>query len=320
MITLDTLAHLHLLLNHVPTIGMVAGIGILLLALIRRNDHLKHVSFELLFVVALITLPAYLSGVAAQQAIQERPDISETRMVMHHDAALWGFLMMQFTGLAAWIGLWQFRRRSQPKTAITAAVLALSTITVAAMGVAANIGGEIRHPEIRLVEDDPAAEAVATAAAGWFSSTGIRDVVTTTPWVWPAGETLHFIALCVIFGVLLAVNLRVLGFMKSLPFAFFHRLLPWAVLGFGVNLVTGMLFFIGASDQYTENVSFYWKVLFLMIAGVDLLYLTVVRKTWELEPGDDTPATEKLIAVSAIGAWVAVIFFGRMLPFLGNAF
>jgi uncharacterized membrane protein len=316
MITLDTLAHLHLLLNHVPTIGMVAGIGILLLALVRRNDHLKHVSFELLFVVALLTLPAYLSGVAAQQAIQNRPDVSETRIVMHHDAALWGFLMMQFTGLAAWIGLWQFRRRSQPRGAITVAVLVLSAFTVAAMGVAANIGGEIRHPEIRVDQADP----VAAATTGWFSSAGIRDMVTTTPWVWPAAETLHFIALCVIFGVLVAVNLRVLGFMKSLPFSFFHRLLPWGVLGFGVNLVTGMMFFIGAPDQYTENVSFYWKVVFLMIAGVDLLYLTVVRKTWELESGDDTPATEKLIAISAIGAWVAVIFFGRMLPFLGNAF
>jgi uncharacterized membrane protein len=316
MITLDTLAHLHLLLNHVPTVGMAAGIGILLLALVRRNDHLKHVSFELLFVVALLTLPAYLSGVAAQQAIQDRPDVSEPRMVMHHDAALWGFLMMQFTGLAAWIGLWQFRRRSQPRGAVTVAVLVLSAFTVAAMGVAANIGGEIRHPEIRVDQADP----IAAATPGWFSSTAIRDAVTTTPWVWPAGETLHFIALCAIFGVLLAVNLRVLGFMKSLPFSFFHRLLPWAVLGFGVNLVTGMLFFIGASDQYTENVPFYWKVVFLMVAGVDLLYLTVVRKTWELESGEDTLATEKLIAVSAIGAWVAVIFFGRMLPFLGNAF
>jgi uncharacterized membrane protein len=318
--TLDTLAHLHLLLNHVPTVGTVAAIGILLLALVRRNDHLKHVSFELFFVVALLTLPAYLSGVAAHQAIQDRPDVSATRIVLHHDAALWGFLLMQFTGLAAWLGLWQFRRRSQPRGAVTGAVLVLSACTVAAMGLAANIGGEIRHPEIRVDQADPAAEAVAPAAAGWFSSTGIRDVVTNTPWLWPAGETLHFIALCVIFGVLLALNLRVLGLMKSLPYSFFHRLLPWAVLAFGVNLVTGMLFFIGAPDQYTENVSFYWKVLFLMIAGVDLLYLTVVRKTWELEPGDDTPVTEKLIAVSAIGAWVAVIFFGRMLPFLGNAF
>jgi uncharacterized membrane protein len=313
--TLDTLAHLHLLLNHVPTIGMVAALGVLLLALVRRNDHLKHVSFELFFVIALLTLLAYLSGVAAQQAIQNLPDVSEARMIIHHDAALWGFLMMSLTGFVAWLGLWQFRRQSQPQGWITIAVLLLAAVTVTAMGVTANIGGEIRHPEIRLDQSD-----AVMPVAGWFSSVGIRELVTGTPWIWPAAETLHFIALCLILGVLLAVNLRLLGLMKTLPFAFFHRLLPWAVLGIGVNLATGMMFFISAPDQYTENVSFYWKVLFLLIAGVDLLYLTVVRKAWELESGEDTPATEKLIAASAIGAWVAVIFFGRMLPFLGNAF
>ena len=317
---LETLAHMHLLLNHVPTVGMVTALGVLLLALVRQNDHLKHVSFELLFVIALVTLPAYLSGVAAQQAIQNLPDVSEARIVTHHDAALQGFLLMQLTGFVAWLGLWQFRRHSRPQGWTTAAVLALAAVTVSVMGLAANIGGEIRHPEIRFDQGDAAAEAIVPAASGWLSSEGIRALVTETPWIWPAAETLHFIALCLIFGVLLGVNLRLLGFMKTLPYAFFHRLLPWAVLGFGVNLTTGMLFFIGAPDQYTENISFYWKVLFLLVAGVDLLYLTVVRKTWELESGDDTPAIEKLIAASAIGAWVAVIFFGRMLPFLGNAF
>ncbi len=133
-------------------------------------------------------------------------------------------------------------------------------------------------------------------------------------------ETLHFIGMCLVFGVLLAVNLRLLGAMKGLPYALFHRLLPWAILGFGVNLVTGMMFFISVPTQYTENVSFYWKVAFLMVAGADLLYLTVFRKAWALEPGDDSRLADKVIALSAIGAWMCVIFFGRMLPFLGNAF
>ena len=155
---------------------------------------------------------------------------------------------------------------------------------------------------------------------GWFTSGSITEFVTATPWVWPAAETLHFIGLCLVFGVFLAINLRLLGVMKGLPFAFFHRLLPWAVLAFGVNLVTGMLFFISAADQYTENVPFYWKVLFLLIAGADLLYLTVRGDAWALESGEESRPAEKLIAASAIGAWVGVIFCGRMLPFLGNAF
>ncbi len=314
---LATLAHLHLLLNHVPTIGTVAGLGVLLLALVRRNDHLKHASYELFFVIALLTLPAYLSGVAAQQAIQGGADVSDARIVTHHDAALRGFLLMQFTGLAAWLGLWQFRRRSRPEVWTSAAVLVLAVMTVALMGLAANLGGEIRHPEIRL---QPDAEVILSETPGWFTSGSITEFVTGTPWVWPAAETLHFIGLCLVFGVLLAINLRLLGVMKALPFAFFHRLLPWAVLAFGVNLVTGMLFFISAANQYTENVPFYWKVAFLLIAGADLLYLTVRRDAWALESGEESRPAEKVIAASAIGAWVCVIFFGRMLPFLGNAF
>jgi uncharacterized membrane protein len=314
---LADLAHFHLLLNHVPTVGMVAALGVLLLALIRSNDHLRHVSFELFFVIALLTLPAYLTGVAAQQAIAGGADVSEERIVMHHDAALLGFLLMQLTGFAAWLGLWQFRRYSRPEGWTSAAVLLLAIETVTMMGLAANLGGEIRHPEIRL---NPDAELIASEAPAWFTSGGIKDWVTSTPWVWPAAETLHFIALCLVFGVLLAVNLRLLGAMKALPYAFFHRLLPWAVLGFGVNLITGMLFFISAAEQYTENVPFYWKVAFLLVAGADLLYLTVVRKAWELAPGEDIRPADKLIAASAIGAWVGVIFFGRMLPFLGTAF
>jgi len=92
------------------------------------------------------------------------------------------------------------------------------------------------------------------------------------------------------------------------------------VLGFGLNLVTGMLFFIGSPDQYIENVAFHWKVVFLGLAGVHFLYLTVFRRTWMLNTGDEARSFEKVVAASALGVWAGVIFWGRMLPFLGTAF
>ena len=101
-----------------------------------------------------------------------------------------------------------------------------------------------------------------------------------SPWVWPASETVHFLGLSLSFGVLLAVNLRILGVMRQVPFADVHRLLPWGMLGFGANLITGMLFFIGQPKQYIDSAPFYWKVVFLMIAGANFLYLTVFKKAW----------------------------------------
>ena len=101
-----------------------------------------------------------------------------------------------------------------------------------------------------------------------------------SPWVWPASETVHFLGLSLSFGVLLAVNLRILGVMRRVPFADVHRLLPWGMLGFGANLITGMLFFVGQPKQYIDSAPFYWKVVFLMIAGANFLYLTVFNKAW----------------------------------------
>ena len=308
------ITHLHLLMNHVPTVGTVIGVGLFLLALVRRNEHLKHASLEVFFLIALATLPVYLTGVAAQQALQGRPDVSAAAIAAHHDAALLAFILMMLTGFVAWLALWQFRRHGRSAGWTTGAILLLAVLTLVVLAPAANIGGEIRHPEIKL-------DADAIAPAGvWISAAAVQDLVTTRPWVWPAAETLHFIGLSLLFGVLFAVNLRLLGGLRGVSFASLHRMLPWGMLGFGVNLITGMLFFIAAPEQYTNNAPFLWKIICLMVAGVDLLYLTVFDKIWALEPGDEAAMLDKAIAATAIVAWVGVIYWGRMLPFLGNAF
>jgi hypothetical protein len=78
-------------------------------------------------------------------------------------------------------------------------------------------------------------------------------------------------------GVVFLVDLRVLGVIKSVSFASLHRLLPWAAFGFGVNVVTGMLFFVGIpASTYTIR-AFYWKMAMVMLAGLNALYFTVVR-------------------------------------------
>jgi hypothetical protein len=196
------------------------------------------------------------------------------------------------------------------------AVLLLSAVTMTLMARAATIGGEIRHPEI-LVSPDA---ATVGAPTGWLTSGTIGDFVSQYPWVWPAAEALHFLGLCLVLGVLLAVNLRVLGAMKPLSFATLHRLLPWGMLGFGLNLATGMLFFVAATDQYTENIAFLWKVVFLVVAGAHFLYLTVFSGAWSLTIDADAAPLDKLVAAVGIGSWVGVIYWGRMLPFIGNAF
>jgi uncharacterized membrane protein len=308
------IAHLHLLLNHVPTVGTVVALGLLLLALVRRDAVLKHAAWEVLFLVAVLTLPAYVSGVAAHQKLRDLAEFSDIAMRSHQEAALAGFTVTELAGFAAWIALWQSRRRGRTAPGLVPAVTVLTVTAVALMSRAAYLGGGIHHSEIRASN---AVEAADTAQR--FVADSISLYMVDSTWAWPAAEAAHFLGLSLSFGVLLAVNLRILGVMRQVAFADVHRLLPWGMLGFGVNLLTGMLFLVGQPGQYTANAPFYWKVIFLMMAGANFLYLTVFKRAWTAE-GLHVGLADKAMAFGSLAAWLAVLYTGRMLPFIGNAF
>jgi hypothetical protein len=310
------LAHLHLIMNHVPTVGSVAALCLLFLGYARRNEHLKHVGLEVLFVIALLTLPVYVSGVAAHQELRPFKEVSDDAIRVHQDAALIGFIVMEFAGFVAWVALWQWRRHGRAAPGLVPAATVLLVLALAVMARAANLGGDIRHPEIL-------AGGVAAPAGDpqRFLTWSINQEAVYSRWAWPAAETVHFLGLSLSFGVLLAVNLRILGVMRQLPFADVHRLLPWGMLGFGANLITGMFFFVGQPGQYSSSEPFKWKVVFLVIAGANFLYLTVFRGPWV--SGDDrfdAGLGDKAMAILSFTSWLAVLYAGRMLPFLGKAF
>jgi len=175
------------------------------------------------------------------------------------------------------------------------------------------MGSEIRHPEI-------VPEGAADSNTEWVKTASIKGFVDTTAWAWPATETLHFIGLSLLLGVVLMINLRMLGVMKNVSYAALHRLLPWGMLGFAINLITGVVFFVTVPEQYTENIALHVKMILMLFGGVNVLYFTMFDQAWALKPGDDAPVTAKVVAVSTIILWVGVIFFGRMMPFIGGSF
>jgi hypothetical protein len=154
----------------------------------------------------------------------------------------------------------------------------------------------------------------------WLKSTKLASFVTFYAWVWPASETLHFIGLCLLFGVVLLVDFRMLGMMKGVPFAALHRLIRWGILGFIINFVSGVLFLVATPEQYLHNITFYLKMLFILLAGlnVSVFYLTVFEQMERLEAGEDAPFKAKVVAAVSIFLWVGVMFFGRMLPYIGK--
>src|SRR4026209_239894 len=107
---LADLAHVHMLLNHFPAVGMIVGLALLLLSFVRKNDHLRKASFEVIFLIALATMPVYVSGQAAAETVKGLWGVSAEAIVAHNDAALGSFVMMEITGFLAWLALWGVRR------------------------------------------------------------------------------------------------------------------------------------------------------------------------------------------------------------------
>jgi uncharacterized membrane protein len=306
--------HLHLLLNHFPTVGFVIGIGIFLVALIWKSDELKRTSLAFFFLSAALTIATYVSGNDAHEAIKEQPGVSEALVNAHETAALLAFAFMQATGFFSWIALWLLRRVSRLANWILAVVLVLSIVTFGLMARAANIGGDIRHPEIQQSPENPSAEAPPSFAREW------GKYVEGTTWVWPTAETLHFVGLCMLFAVVLTVDLRMLGVAKNIfSFAALYQLLPLGMLGFSINLATGMVFFVATPQQYTGFL-FFLKMALVVLGAVNVLYFMLFDEPWRVGEGDDAPLTSKIVAASAIAIWIGVLFCGHMLPFLGNSF
>ena len=73
------------------------------------------------------------------------------------------------------------------------------------------------------------------------------------PYVWPTCEILHYFGLSLLLGTVGLFDLRVLGLAKGIPPRTLHKLVPWGVAGYLLNVITGIMFFSGHPDQYFSH-------------------------------------------------------------------
>ncbi len=136
-------------------------------------------------------------------------------------------------------------------------------------------------------------------------------------WAFPICEAIHFIGLSVLMGSIAVIDLRLLGFARSMPARVIHQLLPWAWIGFATNLITGTLFYFTTPTFYYPNVAFRVKMVLILLAGVNALWfqLTVNRDVSNWPERADAPSQVKAMAGISLGLWVAVICFGRFIMY-----
>ena len=158
--------------------------------------------------------------------------------------------------------------------------------------------------------------------AQWLRATPASEWINSSTWIWPLCESLHFMGLSLLVGITGFFDLRLMGFFRRVSVSAARDLMPFALIGFAINVVTGLVFLTGLPEQYARNPVWWYKVGFLMLAGLNaLFYETRLSATvLALGPGSDTPTAVKLIGLVSLVSWFAVLYCGRMLAFIGDAF
>jgi hypothetical protein len=303
-------SHVHIILNHFPTVGLVLTLGLFVVALALDNVVMKRTSLVLFVMCAILGVPTFVTGNASMWALTEPPvsGIAKAVINAHRDWALYTLFGLAFTGVAAWLELWRYRQLGR-FSKLSLAVLIFSIITLGIMAETGHRGGQINHPEIRVATDvlpsDP------TAGLNQFVEHEINQVIWFVPW-----QTVHFFGYALIFGTAFAVSLRVLGFWKSVSFESVHRILPLGVFGVVTNVFSGMLILQADSSRYLNEITFVPKVIFITIGGIAVLYFSVSERLWRVKAGEDAPMGAKWVAAVVLLSWIGVIMGGRLLPYV----
>jgi uncharacterized membrane protein len=141
-------AHIHLLLNHIPVLGSIFALILLLYGMFSGNKTIQITSLVALVLVTLLSIPAYLSGEEAEHLVEHIIGVNKIAMDAHEDQAeiaFWILLMNGAIALGTLIPAIKTQILSRPLLWIN---LVLLVIVVALMARTGYTGGQIRHSEI----------------------------------------------------------------------------------------------------------------------------------------------------------------------------
>jgi hypothetical protein len=132
-------------------------------------------------------------------------------------------------------------------------------------------------------------------------------------------ESVHVWTLCVFFGLMMMVDLRLLGWtMRAVPVSeVLDRVLPWAIAGFVVMVISGTLLVLAIPLRSYQNLFFRGKMIMLVVAGLNAwlfhyrVYPTIVGKIADGIP----PKAVRVAGATSLALWIAIVFCGRMIAY-----
>jgi uncharacterized protein DUF6644 len=151
----------------------------------------------------------------------------------------------------------------------------------------------------------------------WCEATSLGTAIRTSPWAFAVIESVHLLALAVIGGAVLVVDMRMLGLgLKNQRIADVARnAFPWLVGSLVVMLLTGIGLFLSEPTKCYYSTPFWVKMTSLALA---ILFTFTVR--WKITRADDLrvrPVWYRLVALVSLALWFGVGAGGRWIGFSG---
>jgi hypothetical protein len=152
-----------------------------------------------------------------------------------------------------------------------------------------------------------------------LEGSGLAARLRDSLWLFPLIESTHVLGLALVFGTILVVDLRLLGFASSQrPFRrVAGDILKWTWVAFALTALTGTLMFTTNARVYYHNFFFRTKMLLLLLAGANMLVfeLTAGRRVERWEKASSAPPIGKAVAAFSLALWIGIICMGRIIGF-----
>ncbi len=144
-----TAVRLHLVFVHLPVVGCLIALAILLLAHKLREEIVFKIGYGILLFCTFSSVVAYISGGYAYEGLDSNPSIQSEQSDPHALIARAAFMLMVVAGVATLSVFLQYLQGEKPHLWHRRGILIAAFILVYLFAWAAHLGGRIRHEEIR---------------------------------------------------------------------------------------------------------------------------------------------------------------------------
>lgn len=152
----------------------------------------------------------------------------------------------------------------------------------------------------------------------WLENTAVATAVRESDWVFPTIETIHVLAVAIVVGSIVRVDLRLIGTANrgGSVRVLLGEMLPWTWTSFVIAVASGALLFSSAAIRYSTNAFFLLKMVTLLLAGLNMVIFHLVSYQAAARPDRESMGR----GAQAAGAlsllfWVGIVAFGRWIGF-----